>query len=141
MTPDDITETWTVYDGSKWVEVEAAVVGREEFEAEVRNEAETLGNMVLQAEGCEHNTTCLGVFELQEAMVQGRPTYKQPGSDKKLYYNSNSNWMVGTDTSKTAGWWSVKSTAMTPDEITETWTVYSGSKWVEVDEAEVEPVD
>jgi Tfp pilus assembly protein PilF len=74
-----------------------------------------------------------GVFELQKEIVQGRPTYKQPGKNVFLFYSTNGNWLVGPDSSKTGGWWSVASSARTPCAITELWQVAHGNgDWREV---------
>ena len=42
--------------------------------------------MVLQAEGYTGRHACfLGVFERQDEVVQGRPTYKKPGEKVFLF--------------------------------------------------------
>ena len=70
---------------------------------------------------------CLGAYELQEEMVEGRPTYRQKtGLRWDLSYATNCNWMIGPDTSKPAALWTVASEAKTPDAITEQWSVCDG---------------
>ena len=70
---------------------------------------------------------CLGAYELQEEMVEGRPTYRQKtGLRWYLFYATNRNWMIGPDTSKPAALWTVASEAETPDAITEQWSVCDG---------------
>ena len=95
------------------------------------------GDVALQAEGyAGRNAGKLGVFELQEEVVQDRPTYKKQGEEQFLFYTGGS-WMVGDDTSKAKGWWSVTSTARTPGAITEPWKVYDGGDWPEVPAAKI----
>ena len=89
--------------------------------------------MLLQAEGYAGGYACfLGVFELQDEVVQGRPTYKKPGEEVFLYYSTGGSWMVSDDTSKATGWWKATSAAKMPSAITEPWKVGDGSAWVEV---------
>ena len=142
-TPDAISETWKVYDGTDWVdEDDVEVVSRAQFEAHVRSETEEIGDVALQAEGCSHKVECLGVYELQGDMVNHRPCYKMAGRDKHLYHTPAGNWMVGGDPSETSGWWKVKSASVTPAHIEGAWQVYDGENWVEVDGAGiVEPDD
>jgi hypothetical protein len=101
-------------------------------------EGDITGAVALQAEGYSGaKVGNLGMFKWQERVLQGRPTYKKPGKDEYLFYTNEGFWKVGSDTSKTVGDWSVKSTARTPGAITEPWTVYNGSKLVEVPAAKV----
>jgi hypothetical protein len=129
-TPGAITETWQVglVAGRAggllrtriitWPRVPAAkVVKRAVFEAVVLHAKDYAGKWAYQ----------LGMFELQEDMVEGRPTYKQPGKELFLFYSTNGMWVVGPDTSKT-GLWLVKSAATTPGAITETWTAWDSDK-------------
>ena len=83
------------------------------------------------------NAGCLGVFELQAAVVQGRPTYKKRWKEQFLFYSTGGTWMVGSDTSKSNGWWEAKSGAMTPGAITEAWQIHDGSAWVDVRAAKI----
>jgi hypothetical protein len=69
------------------------------------------------------NAGCLGVFELQTEVVQGRPTYKKRGKKLFLYYSTIGKWTIGSDTSDPKGNWKATSDAMTPDAITEAWQV------------------
>jgi hypothetical protein len=97
------------------------------------------GDVVLRADGYTGpNSAKLGVFERQAADVQGRPTYKKRGKEEYLFYTTLGNWMVGSDTSKTGGWWTVSSVVSTPAAIMETWQVAAGGiKWPEVPEAKI----
>ena len=98
----------------------------------------SFGDVALLADGYTGKSAGrLGVFELQAAVVQGRPTYKKRGAEEFLYYAAAGYWMVGSDTSKTIGWWKATSGAMTPDAITEAWEVYDGSAWVDVRAAKI----
>jgi hypothetical protein len=100
----------------------------------------SIDDVALQAEGYSGvKVEYLGVFKWQEKVLQGRPTYKKPEKDEYLFYTNEGFWKVGSDTSKAVGdcHWLVKSTARTPSAITEPWTVFDGSKWVEVPAAKV----
>ena len=138
-TPDAITEVWQVHDGRTWVDVHAAtIVKRSAFEAEVASTARAFGDVALQANGYTGmNAGILGVFKLQAKVVQGRPTYKKQEKKEFLFYSAGGSWMVGNDTSKNAGWWMVKSGAITPGAITEVWQIYDGSAFVDVRAAKI----
>jgi hypothetical protein len=100
--------------------------------------AAAFGDIELQAEGyAGEHASMLGMFKLQEEMVQGRPTYKKPGRDEFLFYTTDS-WMVGPDTGNAAGYWLVRSAATMPGAITEVWSVADNSGgWNEVAAAKI----
>lgn len=104
-------------------------------------------DVVLYADGYTgRSATRLGVFELQEEVVQGRPTYKKRDEEQYLFYRFVGTvgcWMVGEDTSKPSAWWLVKSGAETPDAIaiTEVWMVHTGSVWSHVGAVTILPLD
>ena len=101
-------------------------------------EAKAFGDVALMAEGYAGAfAKYLGVFELQEDVVQERPTYKKKGQKLFLFYNTAGCWLVGSDTSDPRGWWKVASAATTPGAITETWKVHDGHGWVEVSAAKI----
>ncbi len=96
------------------------------------------GDVVLHADGYTgSNSAKLGVFERQAAVVEERPTYKKRGAEEFLFYDTKGNWVVGSDTSKSGGWWVAQSGAMTPVAITETWRTSDGSKWPKVPAAKI----
>merc|ERR1711865_698927 len=72
---------------------------------------------------------CMGIYELQEQVVNGRPVYRQQGgADMYLFYASRgSKWCIsdGEDmwAGRPKGWCYVVSQALTPDQITERWEV------------------
>ena len=70
----------------------------------------------------------LGEYELQEEMVEGRPTYRQKTGLLWYLFYVTGTWMIGPDTSKPAAVWWVASEAKTPDAITEEeqWQVCDG---------------
>ena len=85
-----------------------------------------------------HNAEKLGVFELQEGLVRGRPAYKKPGKKLFLFWDANDNWLVGPDTSKPHGTWAAQCDALSPHAITKTWIVSnSKEKWVKVPAAQI----
>jgi hypothetical protein len=101
-------------------------------------EAKAFGDVVLQTDGYTGvKAMVLGVFELQAAVVQGRPTYKKRGAEEFLFYTTGGSWVVGKDTSKAAGGWKATSGAMTPGAITEAWQVGDGGAWVDVRAAKI----
>jgi hypothetical protein len=109
-----------------------------------KSAAEKFGDVVLQAKGYTgKGDSQPGVFILQAATVQGRPTYKKrtaanyQGQERFLFYTTDGFWRLGTDTAKSTGLWKVKSTAKTPGAITATWTVWDGSADVEVRAAKI----
>ena len=55
-----------------------------------------------------------------------------------LFYGTIGEWMIGSDTSQAVGSWAVRSTARTPDRITETWQESDGAgTWPRVTGAKV----
>jgi hypothetical protein len=48
-------------------------------------------------------------------------------SNKKWYISDRADMEAGGD----SGWMSVASTALTPDQVTETWKVHDGTAWVD----------
>ena len=84
-------------------------------------------NVSLVAEGYAGPADyALGVFEQQEEVAWGRPTFKKNGQELFLFYTAKGKWLVGSNTSATFGAWEVASTATTPDAITEEWTAWDG---------------
>ena len=151
-TPGAITEPWTVADGGDWPEVPAAKIikataavkaalaaAEAEAAAAALAEAVAYGDVALQAEGYTGaKAGMLGVFERQEEVVNGRPAYKKEEEEHFLFYATDGEWTVGSDTSKTAGWWKATSSARTPGAITEPWTVaVANGGWVEVPSAKI----
>jgi hypothetical protein len=70
----------------------------------------------------------MGVYELVDGKeVNGRGVWQMAGEEEVfMYYGSTKQWIIGTDRAnmeagKAAGWMKVDSTALTPDQITETW--------------------
>ena len=105
-----------------------------------KSTAQKLGDVVLQGNGYTGNGEGqFGMYTLQAATQQGRPTYKKlvaanyQGQDRFLFYTRDGYWRVGTDTSATnKGVWRVKSTAKTPDAIVATWIASISGKDVNV---------
>jgi hypothetical protein len=52
-----------------------------------------------------------------------------------MYYGSDKSWAIGTredmEAGEGAGGMYVVSSALTPDQVTETWKVYAGTAWVD----------
>jgi hypothetical protein len=80
---------------------------------------------------------CMGVYELMEGKeVNGRGVWQMAGGQEDfMYYSSNKKWYINARASmeagKDAGWMSVASSALTPNQITETWQVSDGKAWVD----------
>eukprot|EP00928_Gymnodinium_smaydae_P053743 TRINITY_DN37670_c0_g1_i1.p1 TRINITY_DN37670_c0_g1~~TRINITY_DN37670_c0_g1_i1.p1 ORF type:complete len:587 (-),score=114.41 TRINITY_DN37670_c0_g1_i1:47-1774(-) len=145
QTPDKIREVWTVWDAASrtWdvaphVHCRAVndaarreVAARRQLqEAEVRRRAQQVGDIVI--EGQEYGELvhdCMGTYEVQDQVVNGRPVYRQRAStDVFLFYASRgSKWCIsdGEDmcAGRPKGWCYVVSQALTPDLITEQWEV------------------
>jgi hypothetical protein len=140
MTPDAITKTWQVFKRGAYPMVSTAKITRVDIGRLVGLEkARFDGDVVLFREDgvTAQHAGLLGVFELQEEVVQGRPTYKKPGEKVFLFYSTSGQWLVGDDTSKAVGYWMATSAARTPSAITEPWMVHNGSAWVKVVAAKI----
>jgi hypothetical protein len=147
LSPDRITEDqeWTVWDSTTrtWEctpRVKARQVNdaiRRELaakqqvqEAESRRLAQQVGDIIIEGQlpgDLQHD--CMGTYELQDQVVNGRPVYRQQGgADMYLFYASRgSKWCIsdGEDmwAGRPKGWCYVVSQALTPDQITEQWEV------------------
>jgi hypothetical protein len=79
----------------------------------------------------------MGMYKLMEGKeVNGRGVWKGAGGlELFMYYGSNKQWMINgrahMEAGEDVGWISVASTALTPDQITETWKVYDGTAHVD----------
>jgi hypothetical protein len=62
------------------------------------------------------------------------------GQECFMYYTSSKEWWIGDragmEAGEAAGWIHVKSTALTPNQIIETWQVYVGT-WLDAPEVRV----
>jgi hypothetical protein len=70
----------------------------------------------------------MGMYELMEGKeVNGRGVWQMAGGvEYFMYYGSNKHWFIGNRARMeegAGGWMSVVSTALTPDQVTETWQV------------------
>jgi hypothetical protein len=86
----------------------------------------------------DHGHGMMGVYELMEGKeVSGRGVWQLVGGgENTMFYGSSKKWFIGLKEEMEAGeldrgWMSVKSTALTPDQTTETWQVYDGKAWPE----------
>jgi hypothetical protein len=80
----------------------------------------------------------MGVYELVEGKeVNRQGVWKKIGGGQKLfmYFGSDKKWGVGDEEDLEGGeesyWLTVASTALTPDQIVETWQVSYGTAWVD----------
>jgi hypothetical protein len=98
-----------------------------------------------QEEG-DHQHRLMGVYELMEGKeVNGRGVWEMKGGKKWerfVYYASNKEWWVGNRASmeagKALGWLKVASTALAPDQVTETWEATPDNKgWVDAPKVRV----
>merc|ERR1719327_684077 len=71
----------------------------------------------------EPQADCMGVYELQDKVVNGRPVYQLQGAetDLFLYYASSDKWYISDREDmrlgRARGWCQVMSQALTPDKI------------------------
>jgi hypothetical protein len=79
----------------------------------------------------------MGVYELMEGKeVNGRGVWQMAGGvEYFIYYSSSKEWYIGgrasMEAGEAAGVMSVDSSALTPDQVTETWWVHDGTAWVD----------
>lgn len=145
LSPDHINEEWTIWDSNtrtwecaprlKTRQVNDAIrrelaAKQQVQEAESRRVAQQVGDIVIEGQlpgDLQHD--CMGTYELQEQVVNGRPVYRlQGGADMYLFYAMRgSKWCIsdGEDmwAGRPKGWCYVVSQALTPDQITELWEV------------------
>ena len=81
----------------------------------------------------DHQHGLMGMYELMEGKeVHGRGVW-QMGQEVFMYYSSNKEWMIShraaMEAGEASGWMYVASTALTPDQVTETWQVGDGTGW------------
>jgi hypothetical protein len=156
LTPDQITETWKVTPGpdKAWVvalkmtvrvyfaEEKRAAAKRLEQERQWRLEQEwQWGARDIRVEGLQwsdHQYHRMGVYELMEGKeVNGRGVWECKGWvwSGFMYYGTK-QWLISDrenmEAGKDAGFMCVASTALTPEQITETWQVHPVDTWVDV---------
>ena len=79
----------------------------------------------------------MGVYELVEGKeVNGRGVWQMAGGQEYfMYYSSDKEWYIShreaMEAGENAGWMGVASTALTPDQVTETWKVGDGTAFVD----------
>jgi hypothetical protein len=154
LTPNQITETWQVSPpGTGWVEapkvrarmcsVEEKRTAAERLEQKRQQAmaaARQVGDICVegQQQG-DHQHFLMGVYELMEGKeVNGRGVWQMAGGQEWfMYYDSNKQWTISDRASmeagEGAGWMSVASTALTPNQVTETWQVVDESVMAYVD--------
>jgi hypothetical protein len=80
----------------------------------------------------------MGMYELMEGKeVNGRGVWQMVGRRELfMYYSSNKAWFIGNRASMKAGEAGgvmyVASSALTPDQVTETWQVGDGTAWAHI---------
>lgn len=145
LSPEKISEDWTVWDPvtRMWEQdprlkarqvndaIRRELAAKQQVqEAESRRQAQQVGDIVIEGQlpgDLQHD--CMGIYELQEQAVNGRPVYRQQGgADMYLFYASRgSKWCIsdGEDmwAGRPKGWCYVVSQALTPDQIAEQWEV------------------
>eukprot|EP00747_Dinoflagellata_sp_TGD_P184766 gnl/TRDRNA2_/TRDRNA2_40706_c0_seq1.p1 gnl/TRDRNA2_/TRDRNA2_40706_c0~~gnl/TRDRNA2_/TRDRNA2_40706_c0_seq1.p1 ORF type:complete len:566 (+),score=104.32 gnl/TRDRNA2_/TRDRNA2_40706_c0_seq1:34-1731(+) len=143
--PDQISEEWTVWDSTtrSWESaprvkcrqmneaIRRELAAKQQVqEAEARRQAQQVGDIVVEGQALDElQADCMGAYELQEQVVNGRPVYRQQGgADMYLFYASRGcKWCIsdGEDmwAGRPKGWCYVVSQALTPDQITEQWEV------------------
>jgi hypothetical protein len=85
----------------------------------------------------------MGMYKLMEGKeVNGRGVWQMAeGQEYFIYYSSSKEWYIGgrasMEAGKAAGWVRVASTALTPDQVTETWQVADmvAKAWVDAPKA------
>jgi hypothetical protein len=85
----------------------------------------------------DHQHNLMGVYELVEGkQVNGRGVWQMTGGQGCfMYYGSAKKWVISSGRASmelgvSAGMMCVASTALTPDQIYETWQVADGIEWV-----------
>jgi phage terminase Nu1 subunit (DNA packaging protein) len=152
-TADQITEQWTVGDGTGWedapkmrvrvcssVEKHAAEQRAEQEQAQALEQAQQSRQLVV--EGLANDRYHLmGVYQLMEGkVVNGRAVWQKQGGTTELflYRAHHSMWLVSTgeqmEKGKNNGYMSLATAALTPDQArpSEMCKVHDGRKFVEV---------
>jgi hypothetical protein len=91
---------------------------------------------------CDLQHGRMGMYELMEGKeVNGRGVWQMVGGQENfMYYAGRKHWYISgradMEAGEAAGWMSVASTALTPDQVTETWQVWpcsnlDGTEWID----------
>jgi mannose-6-phosphate isomerase-like protein (cupin superfamily) len=153
LTPDQSTEMWMVCDGQAFVDapkVKARMYSAEEKRAAAERLEQEQQQAMAQAgqtssimlEGQEegdHMHVLMGEYELVEGKeVNRRGVWQKMGGGEELFMNYGSitkEWYISGRESMEAGGdagvMKVASTALTPDQSTETWMVVDGQAFVD----------
>jgi hypothetical protein len=155
-TPDQITEQWTVGDGTDWhiapklrvrvcssVEKHAAEQRAEQVQAQALEQAQQSRQLVFEGLATDQKYL-MGVYQLMEGkVVNGRAVWQKQGGTQELFlYNANNSmWHVSKreqmEKGDNSGFMCLATAALTPDQArpSEMCGVDDGSKFVEVAEA------
>jgi hypothetical protein len=152
LTPNQITETWRAWVGcAGWVETpkltvrvcseeekHGVVEGLEQDRQHALTAATGTGDICVEGQVLgDLKQVLMGVYELVEGKeVNGRGVWQMAGGKEYFLYYASKQWIMShrasMEAGKASGWLSVASTALTPDQITETWQVADGNgKWPE----------
>jgi hypothetical protein len=155
-TPDQITEQWTVGDGTRWqdapklrvrvcisVEKHAAEQRAEQEQAQALEQAQQSRQLVFEGLANDRNQL-MGVYQLMEGkVVNGSAVWQKQGGTTELflYCSNSSRWLVSTmenmEKGKAAGFMFLATAALTPDQArpSEMCQVSDGRQVVEAAEA------
>jgi hypothetical protein len=155
-TPDQITEQWTVSDGTglqdapklrvrvcSSVEKHAAEQRAEQEQAQALEQAQQARQLVFEGLANDRNPL-MGVYQLMEGkVVSGRAVWQKQGGTQELflYRSHNSKWFVSSrgnmEEGEAAGFMFLNTAALTPDQArpSEMCQVSDGRTFVEVAEA------
>jgi hypothetical protein len=155
-TPDQITEQWTVDDGTRWqaapklrvrvcssVEKHAAEQRAEQEQAQALEQAQQSRQLLFEGVANDRNHL-MGVYKLMEGkVVNGRAVWRKQGVTQELflYRSNNSKWYLGKrermEEGKNRGFMFLDTTALTPDQArpSDVCKVYDGRTFVEAAEA------
>jgi hypothetical protein len=148
LTPDRATAQWhvandsTSHDAPK---LRACVMSAEQQQAELQRLAEEQAQAMVRAqearsimvEGQEEGDPeycCMGMYKLVEGkMVRGRGVWQHEGGIEYFMSYSSRSWWISSkktmEASKSTGWITVESSALTPDRATAQWCVIDGSSF------------
>jgi hypothetical protein len=137
LTPDQVTETWKAYDGTRFVDASKVRAVQCPMAA-----ARKVGDIRVEGqEQGDHQHDKMGMYELVEGKeVNGRGVWQMLGGKEWFVYYGRNNtscteWWISDrenmEAGKADGWVYVASIALTPDQIIGTWKVYEGTGFVD----------
>ena len=135
LTPDQVSATWQVFDGSAWLDApELRLIAGEALASALAAAADTVA--LVGATPQNRQRAWLGIFKRRPEAVNGWPSYALLGDDGTRLWHAGRCWYVGAAAKcgQAKGWINAADGSLTPEQVAATWQVTDGSAWFDAPE-------